>query len=835
MTEAFPDRNDQLFGREETARQLTERAYRSGLTVLVGRPLMGKTWTLTEIARRLTESGTFLVGYHESKGAETSHLLYAVSDLYTRWLQDSSLREQAISLWRRHRDSLVPRIGQMVGTLFERLSKNVYSEGIAALVRTTFDGLAEIQRDLASGGIEMAPLPYDQALSLTNLVAAVSGRQIVLILDAWEKTPSLHSEAVTLEAFLKHLDAWPTTHIFLAVRHPQFASVQDDQALACAQDLCRISRSAEVCELAAMDLASPDESARLITFVQDRVTATRNLSGNCILAMIAGYPGVLRFWTHEVVLTAMRTEDDLQREADNAQAIRYLDLDVLLCGLSGEQCALAARFAFFPRLDSQRWATYRDLLLESYTDADVDSLIDAGVLNDERFPSYGHDTRHAAARSWYMRCKRPLYRRTAEQFVEILATRAARVESADQPYVQAMLACSETAREAGIDPVLNCLLDAAWALTGNDKAVCCAEFDRLSIVAVRRNPRLAPLIALTLNNRGVHKAHRGDGDGAMVDYHTAITLSHAPVEEVAIGYYNLSFELAERGDIKDAIDACDMCLDLRGGLSPAKVAVALNKRGSLKSLLGEFAGAIVDFTDAIGLPDISTGHLAIFLNNRGTTRGQSGDPEGAVNDFAAALALPDIPRAEITKALYGRGLARFNLGDLEAATTNFTAVIRSSNASAPQLSKAHFYRGLIRKRLGYLRTAVLDFTATMECPGVAAELLMHALTNRGAAKYLRGDDHGAIADCTALIQRPDAPVDLLITAQYNRGLALSLCGDHEKAVIDLTAIMEFPNAPAQLLEGAQKRIEELKTARMAEPKRFFAVHVNNFAASLLRS
>ncbi|WP_250532316.1 hypothetical protein [Caballeronia sp. ATUFL_F1_KS39] len=85
---------------------------------------MGKTWTLTEVARLLEEEGQFLVGYHESKGTETSHLLYAVSNLYARWLADSAMREQAIILWEQHKDNLVPRIGQMVGGLLKSSSAN---------------------------------------------------------------------------------------------------------------------------------------------------------------------------------------------------------------------------------------------------------------------------------------------------------------------------------------------------------------------------------------------------------------------------------------------------------------------------------------------------------------------------------------------------------------------------------------------------------------------------------------------------------------------------------------------------------------------------------------
>jgi hypothetical protein len=268
-----------------------DRASRPGLTAVVARPLMGKTWTLTEVARRLLEEGRYLVGYHESKGAESSHLLYAVSNLYARWLADSTMREQAISLWERHRDNLVPRIGQMVGLLFEKLTRTQLPEGVATLVRSAFDGLAEAQKDLRSGGLQIAPLAYDQALSLTDLVAKVSERRIVLILDAWEKSPSIRSEFATLEAILKHREDWPHTHVFLAVRNLDLDF--NDEGDRRAHDLCKPNAAAELYELSALNQEDSKERHRITSFVQNIVPAAQDQSEQTILEMIDGFPGVL--------------------------------------------------------------------------------------------------------------------------------------------------------------------------------------------------------------------------------------------------------------------------------------------------------------------------------------------------------------------------------------------------------------------------------------------------------------------------------------------------------------------------------------------------------------
>lgn len=85
-------------------------------------------------------------------------------------------------------------------------------------------------------------------------------------------------------------------------------------------------------------------------------------------------------------------------------------------------CALAARLTFFPRLDDDKWATFRSVLLKDQADAAIETLIDIQVLQDERFSTYGHDTRHAAARRWFIKYRHALIRRVSEQLIEAIAS-----------------------------------------------------------------------------------------------------------------------------------------------------------------------------------------------------------------------------------------------------------------------------------------------------------------------------------------------------------------------------------------------------------------------------
>src|SRR5215469_13362832 len=126
MAIELTDRSAILFGRGPDLAYLLSRAGRKGITAVVGRAQMGKSWLLTELARQLSQdraalhSGTiqslnlkdrpsYLVGFTD----ETADpLLRAVVDLYTRWLENSSYREQALVVWQQQKKDLVSKAGE---------------------------------------------------------------------------------------------------------------------------------------------------------------------------------------------------------------------------------------------------------------------------------------------------------------------------------------------------------------------------------------------------------------------------------------------------------------------------------------------------------------------------------------------------------------------------------------------------------------------------------------------------------------------------------------------------------------------------------------------------
>jgi AAA+ ATPase superfamily predicted ATPase len=72
LIKPFPDRRHELFGRERQVERLVDRAQSAGLTVVAAPARMGKTWTIEEVARRLSLADNgFMVGYHEAMGGSS--------------------------------------------------------------------------------------------------------------------------------------------------------------------------------------------------------------------------------------------------------------------------------------------------------------------------------------------------------------------------------------------------------------------------------------------------------------------------------------------------------------------------------------------------------------------------------------------------------------------------------------------------------------------------------------------------------------------------------------------------------------------------------------------
>jgi Flp pilus assembly protein TadD len=153
-------------------------------------------------------------------------------------------------------------------------------------------------------------------------------------------------------------------------------------------------------------------------------------------------------------------------------------------------------------------------------------------------------------------------------------------------------------------------------------------------------------------------------------------------------------------------------------------------QGKEKRKLGNFKGAIADFTE-----DIRTHpNHALAYSDRGFARDKLGDYQGAIQDYVQAIRL----NPNDADAYYNQGLVRRKLGDYRGAIQDYRKAIRLN----PKDADAYVGRGNARGDSGDYQGAVQDYIqATRLNPN-------HALAyyNCGNIRYKSGEEQEAISD-----------------------------------------------------------------------------------------
>ena len=222
-------------------------------------------------------------------------------------------------------------------------------------------------------------------------------------------------------------------------------------------------------------------------------------------------------------------------------------------------------------------------------------------------------------------------------------------------------------------------------------------------------------------------------------------------------------------------------------------------RGEAKYSLRQYAAAIADYDTAIRLaPDD-----ALAYHNRGNAKCNLGQHFAAISDYDTAIRL----KPDYASAYYNRGIAKRNLGQHFAAISDYDSAIRLD----PDYASAYINRGNAKCNLGQHFAAISDYdTAIRLDPDDAS-----AYINRGNAKADLGQHRAAISDYdTAIRLKPDSAY-----AYYNRGIAKRNLGQHFAAISDYdTAIRLKPDyASAYYNRG----IAKYKLGRTSSAKRDF--------------
>ncbi|MTJ49178.1 tetratricopeptide repeat protein [Dolichospermum sp. UHCC 0259] len=209
------------------------------------------------------------------------------------------------------------------------------------------------------------------------------------------------------------------------------------------------------------------------------------------------------------------------------------------------------------------------------------------------------------------------------------------------------------------------------------------------------------------------------------DYHTAIT-NYSQAINININhpqaYYQIGLTHYQIGNYQIAIEAYTQAIRIN-----PHIAINYKNRGDVRSHIGDTQGAIEDYNQAIKLnPDYFTTQKdrqisryllddqqksqqvinidfddAIGYKNRGYDRVELGDYEGAIADYTQAIQI----NPDDIDAYYCRGNANFDFGKYAAAITDYTQVVKMNS----HYINAYYNRGNALLEIADKQGAVADF------------------------------------------------------------------------------------------------------------------------------
>jgi tetratricopeptide (TPR) repeat protein len=232
--------------------------------------------------------------------------------------------------------------------------------------------------------------------------------------------------------------------------------------------------------------------------------------------------------------------------------------------------------------------------------------------------------------------------------------------------------------------------------------------------SVQRHPNDAVLYY----KRGLAHYQLGDYEAAIADYSQAIQINLHDAKS----YNKRGLALYQMGRLEEAINDYTQAIRIN-----PNVAVAYKNRAEARSHIGDNQGAIEDYTQAIKinphyadayknrgiaryLPGYQPGFpQAIKINpqdanaykNRGNARSDLGDYEGAIEDYTQAIQI----NPNYADCYYNRGNARSDLGDSQGAIEDYTQAIQI-NAN---YADCYYNRGNIRSEMEDKQGAIEDF------------------------------------------------------------------------------------------------------------------------------
>jgi tetratricopeptide (TPR) repeat protein len=290
----------------------------------------------------------------------------------------------------------------------------------------------------------------------------------------------------------------------------------------------------------------------------------------------------------------------------------------------------------------------------------------------------------------------------------------------------------------------------------------------IAILAYERAIELDPDAVAAYCGRGNARRYQGDYQGSWQDFDRAVHLD----PNCGSGYIGRALAQSMQAGVSGLTTA-----DFARGvelLAGATNAIDLMMRGTAHAQLGDPAGAIADYTQAIDIDP----ELTIAYNNRGNLQRIQGNYPAALADLTQAIAI----NPSSTISYNNRGIVYTDLQDFELAIADYTRAI----ALKPDFALAYNNRGNCHNDLGNYAAAIEDYNKSL----VIKPDFAPAYSNRG-------NTHRLMENLTEAIEDYDRALELnpyMTVAIYNRGITRRRQGDHRGAIIDYTAtIAQDPN------------------------------------------
>ncbi|MDO7171915.1 tetratricopeptide repeat protein [Mariniflexile sp. AS56] len=202
-------------------------------------------------------------------------------------------------------------------------------------------------------------------------------------------------------------------------------------------------------------------------------------------------------------------------------------------------------------------------------------------------------------------------------------------------------------------------------------------------------------------------------------------------------------------------------------------------RGLAKNDLGDYSGAIVDYSKIIVIqPDADTYY------NRGNSRYSIKNYVGAKDDYENAYKLDP----NFIDALYSLACVKYDLGDFEGAISNLSGVINVD----PSVTKTYYLRASAYAALENHKLALNDYSLA-----ILSDQSSDSFYNRGVFYLSINYYQDANTDFSIAIKRNRNNS----FAHFYRGTSFLLLGKYEDALLDFNTALGFDPLDFDALTG----------------------------------